>query len=277
MRLAHISDLHLQPGRPRARTLVGKRLLGGANLLLNRGRCHRNDALDRVREDTERLGVEHVACTGDLTNLSLDEELDFARDRLLRFAPRERITLIPGNHDCYVPSSTGRFEQCFGVGPFPTVTRLLEATLIGLSTAHASAPGLAVGTVGPEQLDNLRRVLHEEEGAFRIILVHHHLVDELGDRWNRLRDSEALRRVIEERGADLILHGHLHRDARYTVPGPRGPVPVIGAGSATLVGSRDPARRARYNVYDIDKGRLLDVQTRVYDRDRDEFAAAPAA
>lgn len=274
MRFAHISDLHLQPGRPRVRTLVGKRLLGGVNLLLNRGRCHRNDALDRVRQDNERLGVEHVICTGDLTNLSLDEEMEFARDRLLRLAPSERTTLIPGNHDCYVPSATGRFEQCFGVGPFPTVTRLPDATLIGLSTAHASAPGLAVGTVGAEQLEKLRRVLSEEEGGFRVVLIHHHVVDEQGKRLNGLRDSGAFRRAIEECGAELVLHGHLHRDARYSVPGPRGPVPVIGAGSATLVGSRDPSRRARYNVYDIQQGRLVEVQTRVYDGARDAFGPA---
>jgi len=270
---AHISDLHLQPGRPRARDLLGKRLLGGVNLMFNRGRAHRNDALDRIREDTGRVGVEHVLCTGDLANLSLETEFAFARDQLARLCPTERISLIPGNHDCYVPAAIGRFERVFGVGPFPTVTRLADATVIGLSTAHPSAPGLAVGTVGPEQLQRLDDVL-AQEAAFRIVLVHHHVVDEHGGHFNSLRDSAALRGVLERRGAELVLHGHLHRDVRYTVPGPRGPVPVIGAGSATLVGSRDPTRRARYNIYEIRERRLIESHTRVYDPARDAFTAA---
>jgi 3',5'-cyclic AMP phosphodiesterase CpdA len=274
MRFAHISDLHLHARRPPARALVGKRLLGGVNLIFNRGHCHKNDALDRLRDDAERLGVDHVLCTGDLTNLSLDEELEFAHRRLGALVPNERLTLVPGNHDCYVPSAAGRFEQRFGVGPFPTVTYLPDATVIGVNTAHASAPGLAVGTVGTTQLDALGRVLAAEAGAFRIVLIHHHVADEHGKRSNRLRDAGAVRDVIAEHGAELILHGHLHRDVRYAVPGPRGPVPVIGAGSATLVGARDPARRARYNVYDVAQGRLAEVQTRVYDGVRDAFGPA---
>jgi 3',5'-cyclic AMP phosphodiesterase CpdA len=273
MLFAHISDLHLQPGRPPARALYGKRLLGGANLLLHRGHQHRNEALDLIREDASSLGVEHVLCTGDLVNLSLDEEFAFARDRLATLGPPGRTTLIPGNHDCYVPSAEGSFERYFRVGPFPTVTRTGEATVIGLSTAHASGFGLAVGTVGAPQLLRLGEILAEEEGAFRVVLVHHHVVDAHGGLLNRLTDSTALRRVIEERGAELVLHGHLHRDLRYTVPGPSGPVPVFGVGSATLLRARHPLRRARYNVYEIRQGRLVDAQARVYDPGRHAFAA----
>ena len=274
MLFAHISDLHLRPGRPRARDLSGKRLLGGANLLFHRGRIHRNEAMERIRDDFGAVGVQHVLCTGDLVNLSLDEEFAFAHESLSRLWPRERTTLIPGNHDCYVASSIGRFESVFGIGPFPTVTRLPDATVIGLCTAHPSAPGLAVGTLGPDQLSRLDRMLAEEQGAFRVVLVHHHVVDDHGGRFNSLRDSAALRRVLLHCGAELVLHGHLHKDVRYAVPGPRGPIPVIGAGSATLVGSRDPARRARYNLYDIRQGRLVETHTRVYDRARDAFATA---
>jgi len=268
---AHISDLHLMPARPRARDLVGKRLLGGVNLMFNRGRVHRNEALALIREDAQRLGVQHVLCTGDLVNLSLDDEFAFARRHLEQLAPPERTTVIPGNHDCYVSSAIGRFESLLGVGPFPTVTRLPEATIIGLSTAHPSPPGWAVGTVGQAQLERLDSLLAQTEGSFRILMVHHHVVDENGSRTNRLRDSAALRRVIGARGAELVLHGHLHRDVHCSVSGPRGPVGVIGAGSATAMLSRHAFRRARYNVYDIRGGRLMEAHTRVYDPAADAF------
>ena len=84
----------------------------------------------------------------------------------------------------------------------------------------------------------------------RILLIHHPpLLNRVGEDQN-LRDREALQALLGRTGADLVLHGHDHRDFFKQLPGPGGAtIPVIGAGSASYHGSLE--RRARYNVYEI--------------------------
>ena len=58
-----------------------------------------------------------------------------------------------------------------------------------------------------------------------------------------------------------------------TIPGRDGPIPVIGVGSGTYNDERAD-RRARYNVYTIEAGRLVAVETRVHDAKSDGFVTA---
>jgi hypothetical protein len=87
-----------------------------------------------------------------------------------------------------------------------------------------------------------------------------------------LRDRGALQRLLTRVGAELVLHGHEHRDARAELVGPRGPIPVIGVGSGTYDDERRD-RRARYNVYTVENGRITAVETRVHDSSVGRFTA----
>ena len=67
MRIAHISDLHilhLEGIRPWR--FIGKRLTGGANLLLRRRKEHSADAVRRALEQIKADGADHIVVTGDL-------------------------------------------------------------------------------------------------------------------------------------------------------------------------------------------------------------------
>jgi 3',5'-cyclic AMP phosphodiesterase CpdA len=49
-------------------------------------------------------------------------------------------------------------------------------------------------------------------------------------------DADALKRVIAEHGAELLLHGHDHRELLHWLPGPDGSsVPVVGVPSTSAV------------------------------------------
>ena len=116
MRIAHLSDVHLfSADGARAADFLNKRWLGGLNLLVNRGQKYRADVFDALVADVNAQGVDHVACTGDITNLALPGEFRYARERFDRFAlgPAE-VTCIPGNHDNYVSEGEGLFEGAFG-------------------------------------------------------------------------------------------------------------------------------------------------------------------
>ena len=62
---------------------------------------------------------------------------------------------------------------------------------------------------------------------------------------------EELCAVLARHGAELVLHGHDHEHALFALPGPRGPIPVVGVPSASEAppGEHDPAG---YNLYRID-------------------------
>jgi 3',5'-cyclic AMP phosphodiesterase CpdA len=87
-----------------------------------------------------------------------------------------------------------------------------------------------------------------------------------------LRDRGALQELLARVGAELVLHGHEHRDLRRELDGPRGKIPVIGVGSGTYDDARRE-RRARYNVYTIADQRLVSVETRVHDKGTGGFVA----
>ena len=71
-------------------------------------------------------------------------------------------------------------------------------------------------------------------------------------RINSLIDARLFRRVIRTCGADLILHGHTHLATVESIPGPRGPVPVLSVPAASNgIGLFMPP--ARYNLFEIER------------------------
>ena len=81
MRLAHCSDLHLLSHEgARWLDLANKRWIGAMNLVSNRSRHYHVEAFDDMVSDLNAHGVEHVLCTGDVTNLALRQEFAFARE-----------------------------------------------------------------------------------------------------------------------------------------------------------------------------------------------------
>ena len=98
------------------------------------------------------------------------------------------------------------------------------------------------------------RVLEElgAAGLCRVVLIHHPPVAGLTTRRRSLLDARAFGDVLQRRGAELVLHGHLHRTTLASLPGPERAIPVIGVPSASHAG---PAakRCAAYHLYEIER------------------------
>jgi len=81
---------------------LNKRATGYLNWWRNRVHLHVPEALAAsCRHQGEK--PDHIALTGDLVNVALPEEFRRAADWLGAFDSPARITVIPGNHDVYVP------------------------------------------------------------------------------------------------------------------------------------------------------------------------------
>ena len=263
--LAHLSDPHLAPlPQPSPRELMGKRMLGYLNWTRNRHAFHRRDVLDALIADMKAQRPDHIAVTGDLMNLSLDAELKQAAKWLRSVGTPEHVSLVPGNHDAYVPDMHDRFASEWAdylrgdnappdsAVTFPYVQRRGPLVLIGLSTAVPTPPFMATRKLGTQQLAALEKILASTppEEAFRVLLIHHPLDTDVKRRYKRLLDADELTAILRRRGAELVLHGHDHRHATICIDGLRGKIPVVGVPSASAAddGKHDPAA---YNLFAI--------------------------
>jgi 3',5'-cyclic AMP phosphodiesterase CpdA len=265
--LAHLSDLHLAPVPwPRPLDLLNKRVLGFLNWQMRRRTHHRIETLSELIEDMKAAAPDHIAITGDLVNISLENEFASARSWLQRLGKPGDITMVPGNHDAYVRACARSAERVWGeyMGdvargsppkePFPFVRRRGPVALVGVSTAIPTGPFSAAGKVGDEQLQRLEGVLAEldEEELFRALVIHHPPVSTTGERHKRLIDAQALRETLKRHAVEIVIHGHEHIHSLAWIDGPARPIPVFGVPSASA--GRNDAHPAGYNLYRIERG-----------------------
>ncbi len=291
---AQLSDPHLTSlQRVRWRQLLNKRMLGYLSWHQKRRAEHRGEVLEALLRDLTQTRPEHIVITGDLTHIGLPDEFRQARRWLDRLGATDRVTVVPGNHDAYVRSpwsSTFSLWQPymqsdpeFAETPdtaseqlFPSLRIRNGVALIGLSSAGASAPFLATGSLGLQQRQRLTMLLRQaaEQGLFRIVLLHHPPREE-DEKWRkRLTDGKALCAILEREGAELVLHGHSHRAVEAGIPHGQGKIPVFGIPSASAIG-RQAGRRAQYYLYKVrreDDHWSVRVSVRGYQPDQDRFS-----
>jgi 3',5'-cyclic AMP phosphodiesterase CpdA len=260
--LAHLSDPHLAPlPQPRPAELVGKRATGFLNWQRGRKSVHRNEILDDIVRDLKTCAADHIAITGDLVNLSLPGEYRQARAWLQNLGGPNDITLVPGNHDIYVRGARRWPAEYWGAYMrgdaaddairFPFLRRRGNVALIGLSTALPTAPFLATGRLGALQTHELGQMLDQTNTSFRIVLIHHPPASPRSRYFKRLTDAANLRRILAEKGAELLLHGHDHRRSLVWLEGPHGKkVPAVGVPSASAH-AHGGADDAGYNVFHV--------------------------
>lgn len=310
LRFAHLSDWHATTlAGAGAEAYRGKRLSGWASWRLNRRRHHSPEILAAAFRDVQAQRFDGVMVTGDLTHISLDSEFRVAAGQLAELGAPDRVFLIPGNHDCYVPVEPSRSWDLWAPylrgdepgslgadlagcladpGPssraprrddFPTLRLVGDVALVGLCSSIPTPVFRAGGELGARQLERLEGLLTVlgRAGYCRILMIHHPITLQGDSPRRSLWDGEALRAVLARVGADLVVHGHKHRRRIDHVAGPEREIPVIGVPSASEVGSR-PDRMAQYHVYTVSRreeaqggGFSLQGEVRGYQPDRRVF------
>ena len=261
--LAHLSDAHIGPiPRPNLVELLGKRATGYANWLHKRAAQHDMSLLAKLVDDLLARKPDHVAMTGDVVNIGLAAEIALAREWLSRLGGPDQVSFSPGNHDAYVPRAVPLLNQTFapwsrgddGEVGFPYLRRRAGVALIGLSSGVPTSPFIASGRLGPEQRARLEALLKqtEAEGLARVVMLHHPPYRGGARALRGLDDASAFEEIIARRGAELVLHGHNHKQYVRHLPGPRGAVPVVGVASAS---ARPETHRpgAAYHLFSISR------------------------
>lgn len=262
-RIAHISDLHIPP-LPRAplRQLAGKRLLGLFSWYHKWKSEHRQTVLDALMAYLQTIKPDHICVTGDITFTTLPAEVDLAADWISRLGDPQRISVIPGNHDAYVAGALDYALEKWsrwmrddeGQTGFPYLHRRGPVDIVGLSSAVATPPAVSLGRIGQAQLERTEALLTRIKADQRpcLLMIHHPPQDGAASRRRALSDRQKLQEVLARLPVDLVLHGHLHYPTRAMLDCPSGPIPVLGAASASTIGKRKSA--AHFHVIEIETG-----------------------
>lgn len=258
--LAHFSDVHLSPVSGFAlRYWNAKRFLGYLNWQRKRRRVHSRAVADLLIADALSLRTDHIAITGDLVNLGLPAEHEAALAWLKAIGPANRVTVIPGNHDIYSAlhgdAGVARWAAYMGSEEatlaFPFVKRAGPLALVGLNSAVETPPFIASGRLGPHQLEIVEEQLAElgEEGAIRVLLIHHPPLVGLDSPRRGLKDAAHFTRLLTKGEAELVLYGHNHRPSVTWLPTIGKPIPIVGSGSASAGALHGEEPLAQYNLF----------------------------
>lgn len=266
-RLAHISDIHLGLEHvPSVRELASKRITGYVNWRRKRRKALFGKVLETLIDDIARHKPDHLAITGDMVNLATDNEVTVARAWLEAVGETFDISLVPGNHDAYVPGAYDKVAAAWHTymasdgktlirpdnGIFPSLRVRGKIAMIGISTATATPPFVASGYFGIPQARRAVELLKQakDDGLFRVVMIHHPPVRRAAIWHKRMIGIGRFARMLREAGADLVIHGHTHLNTIYWLPSRDGVVPVVGIASASQ-GPQGDKPTATYNLFSI--------------------------
>jgi 3',5'-cyclic AMP phosphodiesterase CpdA len=264
---AHISDIHLGPlPRLTVRELASKRITGFINWHRNRRKHLLVNTLDLLLSDMRLRVPDHLMITGDLVNLATSIEIKLAGEWLRSVGEPAETTVVPGNHDAYVPGAHDRSVRewypfiASDDDPqawdeehiFPTYRQRGPIAIIGCSTSNATLPFSAGGYFSARQARETVNLLRRagEQGLFRVVLIHHPPIRGAASSHKRMIGIRRFAAAMSMGGAELVLHGHTHLNTLYKLKTHHGEVPVLGIASASQgPGGHKPP--AAYNLFSL--------------------------
>ncbi len=182
----------------------------------------------------ERAEPDLVLVPGDLTAQGYREEFEQAAEFLGRLSAPWLV--VPGNHD---ERNVGwrTYERLFGPRwhaedvAFGVATRSRGCESMRVVSCDSAEPDLDDGELGRVRHSWIAERFEGSEDAFRVVMLHHHLVaiPNTGRERNTVSDAGDVLVGFEKARVDLVLNGHKHVPHVWTVNG----VPIVTSGTAT--------------------------------------------
>ena len=221
MKIIHISDLHFPVKLPLLE-LRGKMIAGYLNYRLRRFKKHPASLIDAMIRFIQKQEYDVLVISGDLTNVSHEEEFARARD-ILAPVLDERCFIIPGNHDRYHKQAMNPdlFEKYFGeftgenvlLSGYLRTKKIGSARFIGWDSSEPRTLFDAYGEISAEILDETMNLVKKSEFHDYFLVCHHPL-------WNpeccqesnhhMLHEREMIVERLSENPPVMVMHGHSH-------------------------------------------------------------------
>jgi len=285
MKIGHISDLHiLSIANTRFYHFFNKRMIGGANLFLNRKNEYKIEFVEKLIEDINKQKLDYLVITGDITNLALDSEFKKAVELLNKLdIPKDKIIIVPGNHDNYLKSSFKKnlFEKYMNPWlkndielenneKWPVFRLLDEVLITGFSSSIPTCPLCAAGEISTYQLNKFDEISKKYDDKFKIVLLHHHLpkLNKRKKYMDGLRNREVVLVYFTKNKVNMALHGHKHKNSYYKVNFNDYTLNVYEAGASARLSLK---HEGNWSVYDIQNKELVSVTRRYLDYNSQKF------
>jgi Icc protein len=197
--------------------------------------------LDRALVEVNELAPDVVVVTGDLTNMGYRQEFREAREYLDRLTCPD-VLVVPGNHDSR-NVGYAHFERLFAQRE--TVIHKNGVTLVGVDSTE---PDLDYGRIGRHRYPMIKEAFTQDPYAFKIFLLHHHLlpIPGTGRERNIVNDAGDVLEVLVECGVHLVLSGHKHVPYAWRLEN----MYVVNAGTVATLRLRGDTKPC-YNVVEI--------------------------
>lgn len=265
MRLALIGDIHLFQTQVRPTQLVGKRLLGHANLMLNRRFRFNHRVLAPLIERIAAIQPDAVLLSGDVTTTSLEDEFHDVARYLEPLSHQVPTVIVPGNHDKYTFRSARKQRMGTHMGEilpesFPHVRQLSDHwKLLCLDSAE---PQLfwSRGALGYEQMRKVEafiKTLTKDDAL--IVLCHYPAKTPTGipHSWGHaLAEAKPLHKLLTDCPARIVfVHGHIHKPWQWdpanggkTGNGDNSGLMYLNAGAPCLTSNKYPLGQGFWEV-----------------------------
>jgi len=263
-RLVTLGDVHYFRRLVAPWSLLGKRVIGQANVWFYRGGRFRRRLLPSIVARMQSLKPDLLLLTGDFVSTALPGEFrDFMRV-MKPLTDAMPAVAVPGNHDRYTLTSalSRRFDRlvCDGLRSpsdpqhaYPAMIPIAERWRLLALDAAVPRTLNSRGRLGRKQLDAACGLLaNVPDDCGLVVLCHYPMLVPPGVHWSwqhRLADREkllaVLRPVLERRRGrvqTLYVHGHVHRPWVHVYrDGAAAGLVGVTAGAACLGGPAAPA------------------------------------
>ncbi len=260
MRIVLLGDIHHYRLMVPPWQLLGKRLLGQANLWLNRRHSFDPSLLNPVIDRIADVAPDLILLSGDLTTTALRTEFADIAEQLAPLTDRFQTVIVPGNHDRYTFSATrSRLMEQMLPGHVPTEwphhRQLTDRW--HLLAINSAVPRIANsrGRIGREQLTGIRRVCSRLTDQDALVVLCHYPVKapprSLPLTWDhKLADSRQLRHILTRCPARLLyLHGHIHKPWCWQPKGSnQSHFTYINAGSPCQTSKKHPLGQGFWQI-----------------------------
>ncbi len=217
------------------------------------------DAVRATAEFARTTPFDLLLVSGDITQLGKLEEFAAARAWLATLPGPWLAT--PGNHDTpwfglleRVLAPFQRFERAIGPAAEATFSNVgLVVSCFNSARGWQIRLNWSKGEVSDRQITRtLNSLKTGEEGAVRVALCHHPLVEIPGEPITaRVRGGRRAAERLASEGIDLILTGHLHVPFVKALPLADGFTYAVGAGTLSL---RERGAPPGFNVIELEGG-----------------------
>lgn len=250
IRIAHISDLHLWKITFSLSQFLSKRWLGNLNLIFFRKKRFSKEQIFLLPDLFQRLKINYVIVTGDISSTSMDEEFIFGKTIFNELKKRGiKPLFLPGNHDCYTKKAQRQktfykyFQNDLGKSEGEQKYNLKEdgieahrlfgkwwviAIDCALATHLVSSRGLFSEDLEKKLLDLLNIIPKDQS----IIIANHFPFRMTKSPRKALKRASNLKKIIKAYpNVKLFLHGHTHHHSICDLRNKGLPI-VLDSGSA---------------------------------------------